>query len=77
MTLWENSLMSKCEYSNMKTHGNISLHDYCIFKLYYRQNRKYNAMKNAFEILYVHNGYMTSLTLDCFPLNRDTDSLKM
>lgn len=43
----------------------------------YRQNRKYNAMKNAFEILYIHNGYMTSLTLDCFPLNRDTDSLKM
>lgn len=43
----------------------------------FRQNRKYNAMKNAFEILYVHNGYMTSLTLDCFPLNRDTDSLKI
>lgn len=44
----------------------------------YRQNRKYNAMKNAFEILYVHNGYMTSLTLDCFPLNRDdTVSLKI
>lgn len=34
-------------------------------------------MKNVFEILYVYNGYMILLILDCFFLNRDIDFLKM